>query len=209
MSNKDIENFTVVKYWTRKRLGLSFREYILLDYLVYLNEQKKKRFTYKMAMDRFDYSKNTVKKCLFTIISKRFILPREKKEELFEVNEEIANHMKDKRKIFIIIFHDKKKEHKLIDMQFAFLSLVYSLSKKTKNKTAFMGKEGYRKNLSIETDENYYKTVRILMHQELLIKKGISSFQLNNDLYKWFQSKEMIYKEISNNSLINRSNSTE
>lgn len=197
MCNKDTKYFTQVKYKTRIGLNLSFEEYIILDYLVFLNMRKYEIFTYKMAIDRFGYSKNSVKKYIQSLIAKDYILRREdsKKKELFKVDYEVMEEMQEKQEIFIIIYHEKKKEHNLIDMQFAFLSMVYSLSKNKKNKVALMGKKRYMENLSIGSDENYYETIAKLRKKRLLVKKGVSQFSLNDDLFKWFQGQEKNYRE--------------
>lgn len=185
--NKDKENYTIVYYWTRKRLQLDLMEYCILDYIIFLNDYGYTKFINKRVYEKFHISKNTLNKCLLTLIKKQYIFPIQKRDELFRVDMEIKENMKEERKKFVIIFHDKRKEYKINGLQFGFLSMVYSLSKNTKNKTAYAGIDLYKKYLFIKSDENYYATIRKLTDKNLLVKKGISSFQLSDEVFDFFK----------------------
>lgn len=192
--NKDRENYTIVYYWTRKRLGLKLIEYCILDYIIFLNDYNYKEFNQLKTAKKFHISKNTLKRYLKILVQKQYIKPIEKKGELFKVDDEICEYMRLERKQFIVIFHDKRKELKINDLQFGFLSMVYSLSKNRSNKTANMGIDNYRKYLFIDTVVNFYATVKKLKRKKLIIKKGISFYKLSDEVFDWFYSQDRKFK---------------
>lgn len=160
--SKNNENFTIVYYEVRKRLDIGLIEYFILDYIVFLHQRKGRKFRFTDVAKKFHISKNTVRKYILNLIKNGYIKPIQEKGQIFQLNEAVNDQMQEKHGSYIRIFHDQRIELKVNELQFGFLYLVYSLSRK--NGIATMGKDKIKKFLFIKSDENYYKIVRTLIN---------------------------------------------
>jgi len=183
-TNKAIR-FTMVYHDVRNDLGVDFNEYMVLDVMV----RNSRNNTYTKGVSYLSKYLSVERKTIYRIIKKLIIkelLEKEEDTKFYLIHYDVADQMKITTGNYIVIYENWQELGTESINRYVFLYLVYSLSRRRRNGTAFSGKNFYYYNSNLKKD-NFNKTIRVLQDKELIIKIRMNEYKLTNHVFRWFK----------------------
>jgi len=177
--------FTIVYHDVRSDLGIDFNEYLVLDVMV--RYSRKNTYTKGVAYlgEYLSVTRNVIYSIIKKLIKKEH-LEKDESTKFYQIHYDVADRMKIKTGNYVVIYENWKELGTDSINRYVFLYLVYSLSRRNRNGTAFSGKKLYFKNAILKID-NFNKMTVKLEEKKLIKKIRIDEYKLTNHVFRWFK----------------------
>lgn len=177
--------FTIVYHDVRSDLGIDFNEYLVLDVMI----RHSRKNTYTKDVTYLSTCLSVTRNVIYSTIKKlikKGHLEKDEGTKFYQIYYDVADRMKIKTGKYIVIYENWKELGTDSINRYVFLYLVYSLSRRNRNGTAFSGKNFYYNNSNLKKD-NYNKTIRVLQDKELIIRIRMNEYKLTDHVFRWFK----------------------
>ncbi|AWM14643.1 hypothetical protein DI487_12785 [Flavobacterium sediminis] len=194
MDNKFIknpvkDNYSILYFEVMKGLEIGFEEYIVLQIMLKFSKRNEIKLDKSLISKTLCISRNTLDKVLVKLISKGHINKVEAQGKAYYISVDVKEKF-EIAGLYVKIYHKHRKLLKLSLKQYAFLYMIYSLSKKYDSKIAIAGKEKYCDFLNIS--KSHYDTTKGKFKEANLIEPQKNHFlKLNIDVFNWFESRNV------------------
>ncbi|WP_159800376.1 hypothetical protein [Flavobacterium sp. MK4S-17] len=180
--------FTMIYYNVMIELEIDFDEYLVLERMLHRSKSNSYSEGISALSKYLGFKWPTIKRKIENLMMKGYIQHFDKGEP-YLIKHNVKDVFEGKTGNYLKIYHAHRSKYKLSVKHYGMLYLIYSLSKRKKNRVAIAGMNLYISVLGI-SDSHYNHTKSDFLARGFLVDSRSHFLKLSDEFFEWFASQE-------------------